>query len=157
MPSKSSEQRFAFGRVRPVEQRPRERPAPGESATSLSDATLVRRVGFGYTDALAELYERHGTTVYTLAQRLLGPMPAVEVTRAVFLLLWSTPGVFDMGEGSLRQRLLEETSALSYDILGSAPPGDTTPWDGGDRTGAGPRSETVSIATPVQWQGEVAQ
>ncbi|MEP6619798.1 MAG: sigma-70 family RNA polymerase sigma factor [bacterium] len=53
---------------------------------SVSDAVLVAGATRGDRDALAALYERHASAVYTLALRLLGnPSDAEDVLQDVFL------------------------------------------------------------------------
>jgi hypothetical protein len=116
----------------------------GGALHHVGDAELLLLIGLGGSDALAESYARHGATVYKLARRLCGPMPAVEVTRAVFLLMWKSPGIFDTGIGSMRSRLLDETSALSYDLLG------TNPLSAPEQSWSA-MTPLVHVTTPVHW------
>jgi RNA polymerase sigma-70 factor (ECF subfamily) len=83
----------------------------------LSDAGLVVAVARGRADALAEAYRRHGPAVYGLAGWLCGPGQAEEVTRAVFVSLWHSPGKFGPGTGCLRSLLVAEAHRRAVDLL----------------------------------------
>lgn len=56
------------------------------------DAGLMARVRAGDQDALAEIYDRHGTMVYSIALRFLrDPGNAQDLTHDVFLVIWEHP------------------------------------------------------------------
>jgi RNA polymerase sigma-70 factor, ECF subfamily len=70
---------------------------------SIPDAVLVRRLIDGSEAALAELYDRHATTVYAAAVRVArDPGTAAEVVQETFLALWDRAELFDPSIGSLR-------------------------------------------------------
>jgi len=65
---------------------------PGEQP----DLQLVYRVAAGDERALADLYDRHGSLVYSLAHAILADAAdAEEVTADVFLKVWGSAGTFD--------------------------------------------------------------
>jgi RNA polymerase sigma-70 factor (ECF subfamily) len=59
-------------------------------------------VGSGNEGAMAELYDRYSSIVYSVALRILGDAAAAEdVLQDVFMQLWRNPGAFDSNRGSL--------------------------------------------------------
>ena len=53
------------------------------------DAALLERIGAGDYAALAQLYERLGGAIYSLAYRIVGDGPSAEdVVQEVFLATW---------------------------------------------------------------------
>ncbi|MEO7517729.1 MAG: sigma-70 family RNA polymerase sigma factor [Acidimicrobiales bacterium] len=93
-------------------------PEPRDVAL-LSDGELVRGIGGGSHDSLAEAYSRHGQSVHALAERLCGPDGAADVTQDVFLLLWRSPERFDGQRGSLRTFLRVQAHGRAIDVLRS--------------------------------------
>lgn len=86
----------------------------------LGDAQLVVGVARADDQALAELYRRHGRSVYGLARRLLGDgTEAEDVTQEVFVHLWEHPERFDPARGSLRTYLLTRTHSRAVDAVRS--------------------------------------
>jgi DNA-directed RNA polymerase specialized sigma24 family protein len=75
--------------------------------TKASDAELLLGVGRLEVDALAELYRRHGASVFVLAHQLLGAARAEDATQEVFLYLWDHSDEFLGTERSLRPALLD--------------------------------------------------
>ena len=73
------------------------------SASNVSiDATLLSAVRSGDEHAMAQLYERYSSIVYSVALRVLGDTGAAEDTlQEVFMQLWRSPAVFDPSRGSL--------------------------------------------------------
>jgi RNA polymerase sigma factor (sigma-70 family) len=90
---------------------------PAGACSELSDADLVRTLAQGHQDAFAVAYARHGAFVYGLARRLCGPRQAEDLTRAVFLSLWRSPGNSHSGADSLRALLLAETHRQAVGLL----------------------------------------
>jgi RNA polymerase sigma-70 factor (ECF subfamily) len=72
----------------------------------LSDVELTTAMAHGRKEALAEIYDRYGSSVYALARRLCAGEAAKDVTHEVFLALWQTPKSFDPDRGSLHSHLL---------------------------------------------------
>jgi RNA polymerase sigma-70 factor (ECF subfamily) len=63
---------------------------------SAVDLTLIRRIVARDQDAVAELYDRHGRLVYSLALRILrSPSDAEEVVQEVFVRVWSRADSYD--------------------------------------------------------------
>ena len=91
---------------------------PGvQSVSVLNDAELVTASARGGEDAFAEIYSRHGSSIYTLACRLCQPKAAEDVTHEVFLKLWNEPDSFDAHRGSLRSHLLTDAHRRAVNLL----------------------------------------
>ena len=70
--------------------------------------------------ALAELYRRHGGSLFCAALRVLSIRPlAEEVVQDVFLRLWRSPDHFCPGRGSLRSFLLAQCHGRAVDCVRS--------------------------------------
>jgi RNA polymerase sigma-70 factor (ECF subfamily) len=66
------------------------------------DVVLVRAVADGSFDALADLYDRHGSAIFAVASRLTSDRGvAEEVVQDTFLALWDRAATFDPDTGSL--------------------------------------------------------
>ena len=67
-----------------------------------SDAVLLlASIRSGDEGAMAELYDRYSSIVYSVALRVLGNAAAAEdILQEVFMQLWRTPGAFDATRGS---------------------------------------------------------
>ncbi|WP_436003309.1 RNA polymerase sigma factor [Knoellia sp. LjRoot47] len=115
-----------------------------------SDAELMQRVADEDRDALAEVYERFGGLVHTIALRSVGAHhDAEDITQQVFLALWRSRGSLDPASGSLagwlatvtRRRCADHHAARARDqrddrvvaALGPAPPPTPLPDDVADR------------------------
>ena len=86
----------------------------------VDDAMLVNAVAANDEVAMADLYERHGSSVYGLALRVLGDTGrAQDVLQDVFVRLWQRPDRFDPTRGSLRSFLLRDAHGRSLDRLRS--------------------------------------
>lgn len=67
-----------------------------------SDASVVARMATGDERALAELYDRHGALVFSLAHSILGDAAdAEEATADVFLQVWRAAATFDASRASV--------------------------------------------------------
>jgi RNA polymerase sigma-70 factor (ECF subfamily) len=67
-----------------------------------ADLTLVSAIRSGDENAMAELYDRYSSVVYSIALRVLGETGAAEdVLQEVFLQLWRNPGLFDSSRGNM--------------------------------------------------------
>jgi RNA polymerase sigma-70 factor (ECF subfamily) len=85
-----------------------------------SDAVLVLAVARHDQGALAELYRRHGGSLYCAALRVLSVRTlAEEVVQDIFIRLWRTPERFDPGRGSLRSYLLAQCHGRAVDVVRS--------------------------------------
>jgi RNA polymerase sigma-70 factor (ECF subfamily) len=91
-----------------------------EDFEELGDSQLVVLVGRYDENAFAEVYRRHGRSVYGLARRVLGDeTEAEDLTQEVFLRLWKNPAGFDPARGTLRTYLLTQTHGRAVDALRS--------------------------------------
>jgi RNA polymerase sigma-70 factor, ECF subfamily len=67
-----------------------------------TDLALVVAIRSGEQSAMAALYDRYSSIVYSVALRVLGDTAAAEdILQEVFLQLWRNPGSFDASRGSL--------------------------------------------------------
>ena len=89
-------------------------------AITPSDPVLVVAVARRDEGALAELYRRHGGSLFCAALRVLSVRElAEEVVQDIFLRLWRNPERFDPARGSLRAFLLAECHGRAVDIVRS--------------------------------------
>jgi RNA polymerase sigma-70 factor (ECF subfamily) len=66
------------------------------------DTALISAIRAGDQAAMAVLYDRYSSVVYSVALRVLGEISAAEdVLQDVFLQLWRNPGAFDASRGHL--------------------------------------------------------
>jgi RNA polymerase sigma-70 factor (ECF subfamily) len=85
-----------------------------------SDSALVVALARRDEGALAELYRRHGGSLFCAALRVLSVRElAEEVVQDVFLRLWRNPERFDPARGSLRAFLLAQCHGRAVDIVRS--------------------------------------
>lgn len=85
-----------------------------------SDSTLLISVGRRDQQALAELYQRHGGSVFSVALRVVTVRGlAEEVVQDVFTRLWQSPERVDPARGSLRSFLLAQGHNRAVDIVRS--------------------------------------
>lgn len=71
---------------------------------ALDDSTLLAQIGTGRVVALAELHQRYGAPMWSLARLLLQPKPAEDVVVAVLAELWRSPSALG-GETTRDARL----------------------------------------------------
>src|SRR5437764_9175 len=77
------------------------------TGTAGDDGTLVARIARGDPEALGELYDRYGRTVFGVLYRILGaPEPAEEVVQDAFHAVWRRAGTYRADRGSVRTWLL---------------------------------------------------
>ena len=82
------------------------------------DRALIRAVAAGAGDAVADLYDRHGATVYGLALRVLGqPDLAEEVVQDVFAQVWREAGRYDAGRSTVAGWIVMLTRTRAIDRL----------------------------------------
>lgn len=85
-----------------------------------SDALLVVAVERHDQDALAEIYRRHGGSLFHAALRVLSVRPlAEEVVQDILTRLWQKPERFDPTRGSLGSYLLAQAHTRAIDIVRS--------------------------------------
>ncbi|HET6811905.1 MAG TPA: sigma-70 family RNA polymerase sigma factor [Acidimicrobiales bacterium] len=94
--------------------------ALADNLHALGDAALMVAIGRWRSDALAEVYRRHGGAVFALARRVTGDRSRAEdVTQVVFTTIWDQVDRFDPERGSLRSYLLTLAHRRSVDLLRS--------------------------------------
>ncbi len=82
------------------------------------DAVLIARLAAGDEEALAEVWQRHGSLVFGLARRVTGDASSAEdVTQEVFVTLWRQPERFDARRGSLRAFLGVHAQRRAIDAM----------------------------------------
>ena len=75
--------------------------ADAEFKPGASDLLLIAAVRSGDEGAMAALYDRYSSVVYSVALRVLGETGAAEdVLQEVFMQVWRNPGVFDSSRGN---------------------------------------------------------
>jgi RNA polymerase sigma-70 factor, ECF subfamily len=83
-----------------------------------ADLAIVTGLKTGDQGAMAELYDRYSSVVYSVALRVLGDTGAAEdVLQEVFLQLWRNPHAFDAARGSLASWLAVVTRNRAIDSL----------------------------------------
>lgn len=91
---------------------------PGDVAAAAADRDALGRMAGGDETALAELYDRHATAVYSLALRIVGrPEDAEDVTQQVFTQAWRTAASYDATRGVLAAWLMVMTRSRAIDCL----------------------------------------
>jgi RNA polymerase sigma-70 factor, ECF subfamily len=89
-----------------------------ESQGVSPDVKLVTAIRSGDESAMAVLYDRYSSLVYSVALRVLGDTGAAEdVLQEVFMQLWRNPGLFDSSRGNLAPWLAVITRNRSIDLL----------------------------------------
>jgi RNA polymerase sigma factor (sigma-70 family) len=89
---------------------------PGREA--LDDAALVELIAQSDHEALAVLYQRHGTVCYRLARRVtVNDALAEEAVQEAFTGLWRDPAAYLPGQGSVRSWLLGLTHHKAVDFV----------------------------------------
>jgi RNA polymerase sigma-70 factor (ECF subfamily) len=79
---------------------------------------LVTAIRSGDESAMATLYDRYSSLVYSVALRVLGDTGVAEdVLQEVFMQLWRNPGLFDSSRGNLAPWLAVITRNRSIDSL----------------------------------------
>ncbi len=84
----------------------------------VSDLQRIREMAAGNASALAEVYDRHVSVVYSLALRIVGEEgEAEDVVQEVFAQAWRQAGRYDAGRGSVVAWLLIMTRTRAIDRL----------------------------------------
>ena len=83
-----------------------------------ADRLIVERLARGDAGALAELYDRHGRMVFSLAVRILSDHgEAEDLTQDVFALAWRNAARYDPARGAVAAWLLITTRTRAIDRL----------------------------------------
>lgn len=87
-------------------------------ADALTDLQAMARMARGEESALAELYDRHATAVYSLARRIVRhPEDAEDVTQQVFAQAWRTSARYDASRGAVAAWLLVMARTRAIDCV----------------------------------------
>ncbi len=82
------------------------------------DNALVFAIRSGDQNAMAALYDRYSSIIYSVALRVLGDTGAAEdILQDVFMQLWRNPGAFDASRGNLGAWLSVITRNRAIDTL----------------------------------------
>ena len=93
------------------------------------DLVLVSGIRAGDASAMASLYDRYSSVVYSVALRVLGDTGAAEdIQQEVFLQLWRNPSAFDASRGNLGAWLAVIARNRAIDALRKRRP-ETDPED----------------------------
>jgi RNA polymerase sigma-70 factor (ECF subfamily) len=115
-------------RARTEPDRGPEQSLPG--VAELSDSDLVEAIARRDRSALVGAYARHASRVHALGLRLCGQRGADDLTREIFVLLWSEPERYRAEGGSLRSFLLVQAHRRAVEMLRSDyPPEALEPAD----------------------------
>jgi RNA polymerase sigma-70 factor (ECF subfamily) len=100
------------------------RPGADEAVVSTArgsaadDPEIVGRMAGGDSSALAELYDRHGRAIYSLACRILSdPADAEDIVQDVFSQAWRQAARYDRSRAAVAGWLLMMTRTRSLDRL----------------------------------------
>jgi RNA polymerase sigma-70 factor (ECF subfamily) len=88
-----------------------------EANTADTDFALVSAIRYGDESAMARLYDRYSSVVYSVALRVLGDSGRAEdILQEVFIQLWRKPGIFDSSRGNLAAWLsvIARNRAIDY-------------------------------------------
>ena len=89
-----------------------------ETDQNAADLDAVARMAAGAESALATLYDRHATAVYSLALRITRrPQDAEDVTQQVFAQAWRTAARHDRSRGAVAAWLLMMARSRAIDCL----------------------------------------
>lgn len=91
---------------------------PGNTGATTADRRLIERIAIGDASALAELYDAHARTVYTLARRVLGDSTdAEDVVQHVFAQAWNQASRYDSRRATVIGWLVMMTRTRAIDQL----------------------------------------
>src|ERR1700722_13861899 len=92
----------------------------------IDDAILLQRVREGDQTAMAEVFDRYGRIVYTVAFRVLKDTGhAEDVMQEILFQVWRNPNSFVQGRGSLGAWLVVVARNRSIDFLRRRKPTDS--------------------------------
>ncbi len=86
--------------------------------TQAADAALLQHMARGQEAALAELYDRYGRLVYSVAYGVVGSSQAAEeITLDVFTRVWEKGHTYDAGKSQVRTWLTRLARNRAIDVL----------------------------------------
>ena len=96
-----------------------------DTNAAISDLALVTAIRSGDQDAMAALYDRYSSIVYSVALRVLQDTAAAEdVLQDIFMQLWRNPGAFDASRGNMAAWLAVISRHRAIDALRRRKPED---------------------------------
>ena len=96
-----------------------------EANAITSDLALVTAIRSGDQGAMAALYDRYSSIVYSVALRVLQDTGAAEdVLQDIFMQLWRNPGSFDASRGNMAAWLAVIARNRAIDVLRRRRPHD---------------------------------
>ena len=97
-----------------------------DGAAAIDDGTLLQRVRQGDQRAMAEVFDRYGRAVYSVALRILKDTGhAEDVMQDIFFQVWRNSDSFVQGRGSLGAWLVVIARNRSIDLLRRRRPTDS--------------------------------
>src|ERR1700753_2049809 len=97
-----------------------------QGPASTDDATLLQRIRQGDQRAMAEVFDRYGRAVYSVALRILKDTGhAEDVMQEIFFQIWRNSDSFVQGRGSLGAWLVVVARNRSIDMLRRRKPVDS--------------------------------
>jgi RNA polymerase sigma-70 factor, ECF subfamily len=97
-----------------------------DGTTVLDDAALLQRVRRGDQSAMAEVFDRYGRAVYSVALRILKDTGhAEDVMQEIFFQIWRNSDSFVQGRGSLGAWLVVVARNRAIDLLRRRKPVDS--------------------------------
>jgi RNA polymerase sigma-70 factor, ECF subfamily len=98
-----------------------------DSGSSSGDVSLLERVRHADQGAMAEVFDRYGKLVYSVALRVLkDPGQAEDIMQEIFLQVWRRPEQFAENRGSLGGWLVVLARNRAIDALRRKKPSDST-------------------------------
>lgn len=95
-------------------------------ANGTDDGILLQRVRLGDQGAMAEVFDRYGRAVYSVALRILkDPGHAEDVMQDIFFQIWRNSDSFVQGRGSLGAWLVVVARNRAIDLLRRRKPTDS--------------------------------
>lgn len=96
-----------------------------DTNAAISDLALVTAIQAGDQGAMAGLYDRYSSIVYSVALRILQDTAAAEdVLQDIFMQLWRKPGAFDASRGNMGAWLAVIARHRAIDALRRRKPED---------------------------------
>jgi RNA polymerase sigma-70 factor (ECF subfamily) len=125
------------------------------SGQPAADQAAVTRMSRGDRDALAEVYDRHGRLVYSLALRILKDQSdAEDIVQDVFAQAWRQAARYQPGRGAVVAWLMNMTRSRSFDRLRRRTTQPQSPYD--PETADEIPDTAQPIDEQVAWAGRAA-